>query len=290
MAAEATSAPVASEADFDVKETKNEQKVTVESTQDAANQQKVTGESTKAAAAEDAKNNEAAENKDTTDATKPSEADKEKDDKKDKAEAQDDQDWGNWSKSKKSWDWENQGWQQQDAQNLSKGSRQRLNKAMKDLCRPVHCEALTYVLPDRSKKACLTWRSAIDHCVQEPGKAPMWAEYFLKEWEQHYVTKHADETLFQQCLRRVRQWGTKDCTQNEVEAAVELIYGIGQQIGRSNKDIEASILDATGVATLRATLMVVDVAIQMTTLARWKACRRRIRRLLKVPRTVPESP
>ena len=49
------------------------------------------------------------------------------------------------------------------------------------------------------------------------------------------MTKHADETLFQHCLRRVRQWDTKDCTQNEVEAAIELIYGIGQQVGRSNK-------------------------------------------------------
>ena len=133
---------------------------------------------------------------------------------------------------------------------------QRLNEATKDLCRPVHREALTYVLPDRSKKACLTWRSGIDMCIQETGKAPMWADCCIEckvcfrsenEWEQHYVTKHADETLFQQCLRRIQQWDTKDCTQNEVEAAIELVYGIGQQVGRSNNDIEASILDATKV-------------------------------------------
>ena len=35
---------------------------------------------------------------------------------------------------------------------------------------------------------------------------------------------------------------------------VELIDGIGQQIGRSNKDIESSILDATGVANIESHL------------------------------------
>ena len=71
VAAEATSAPVASEADFDVdQETKDEQK-----------EQKVTAESTKDAAAEDAKNNEAAKNNvadDDTKNSKPSAADDEK--------------------------------------------------------------------------------------------------------------------------------------------------------------------------------------------------------------------
>ena len=175
-------APVASEADFDVdnQETKLEKAQTDKA--DVAEDSKkdeavVANEATKGKAGDATGHNKdkavVASGATDHDKDKAAVAD---DDTKDKDE--DDQNWGNWNK--KSWNWKNQGgWQQQEGQ-LLKGAKQRLNKAMKDLCRPVHCEALSYVLPDRSKKACLTWRSAIHHCVKKTGKTPQWAEYFLE--------------------------------------------------------------------------------------------------------------
>ena len=138
------------------------------------------------------------------------------------------------------------GWRKKSPQDISKGARQRLNKAVRDQCRPVLCEKVTYARPDRSKKACLTWQSGIEMFIKEMGHAPVWAEYCIeckvckrffrtkKEWESHYVQKHADEDLFRQCLRRMQNWDTKNCTQDEVESAIELVYDIGQQVGMSN--------------------------------------------------------
>ena len=142
---------------------------------------------------------------------------------------------------------------------MSKGARQRLNRAVRDQCRPAHCEKLCYVLPDRSKKACLTWQSGIELYIKEVGHAPVWADHkieckvckkFFRDenaWQVHFVQRHSDADLFGQCLRRIQNWNT----QEEVESAIELVYDIGQQVGMSNKDIESSILEATRVPGIK---------------------------------------
>ena len=89
----------------------------------------------------------------------------------------------------------------------------------------------------------------------------------------------------------MRQWDTKDCSQTEVEAAIELIYGIGQQIGRDNKDIESAILDATGVANIESHLdgcrrRNPDADQENVRQTRWRS---RIRKFLQDLRTVQRS-
>ena len=163
---------------------------------------------------------------------------------------QEDQSWGNWNK----WTWN----KKQEGQQLSHNAKKKLNKEMRELVRPVHVGSLAYVLPDKAKKCCLTWRNAVEHHLSSTGKPPAWSEFFLeckichrfhrteKDFEDHYASKHSDESVYRQCLRRLKQWNTKDVSASEVEANVELIYSVGQAINIENKQIEADILAASG--------------------------------------------
>ena len=265
MTSTETATSVATEADFDVD---NQQEKVVDDSNkvkadvaDDSNQEKASdaNDKDKADVADDSKKDKAG---DATEKNKAVDAKDATDHQKSKAaDDEEDQDWGHWNK--KDWSWKQQsGWQSQEAQQLGKSAKQRLNRQMRELCRPVHVGSLSYVLPDRSKKACLTWRNAIEHCVKETGKPPAWSEYFLEcrvchkfhrnehEWEQHYISKHSDNTLYQQCMRRLKQWDTKDCSQSEVEANVGLSYGVGEQLNLSNRQIESDILEATGISNL----------------------------------------
>ena len=172
-----------------------------------------------------------------------------------------DQSWGSWNQ--RSWNKKQSDWQQsQEGRQLGQNAKKKLNKEMRELCRPVHVGSLAYVLPDKSKKSCLTWCNAVEHHLSVTGKPPAWSEFFLEcrvchrfhrneqEWEEHYISKHSDESVYRQCLRRLKQWDTRECTAAEVESNVELIYGVGQNIGYGAKQVESDILEATGITNL----------------------------------------
>ena len=61
---------------------------------------------------------------------------------------------------------------------------------------------------------------------------------------------HSDESVYRQCLRRLKQWNTKDVSGSEVECNVELIYSVGQNIGYGAKQVQDDILAATGITNL----------------------------------------
>ena len=112
--------------------------------------------------------------------------------KKTSAEA-DDQDWGNWQRS---WD------KKKETQSLSYNGKEKLNKEMRELVRPVHVGSLAYVLPDKAKKCCLTWRAAVDLHLGATGKRPTWSSHFIeckichrfstseREFEEDYAAHH----------------------------------------------------------------------------------------------------
>ena len=164
----------------------------------------------------------------------------------------DDQDWGNWQSS----------WQQKKYdQGLSHGGKKKLNKEMRDLVRPVHVGSLAYVLPDKAKKCCLTWRAAVDLHLGATGKRPTWSSHFIeckichrfstseREFEEHYAARHVDLQIYNQTLRRLKQWNTADVPETEVEYNINLrlIYSIGQALDIQDKTIENDILQASGL-------------------------------------------
>ena len=180
---------------------------------------------------------------------------KDGDDKKDEKEKKksaeaDEQDWGSWQSS----------WQQKKHnQGLSHGAKKKLNRDMRDLVRAVHVGALAYVLPDKSKKRCLTWRAAVDLHLGATGRRPSWASHFIecklchrfsaseREFEEHYAKQHVDMTIYNQTLRRLKQWDTAEVPETEVEYNVNLIYTIGQTLNVQEKTIENDILQASGL-------------------------------------------
>ena len=87
-----------------------------------------------------------------------------------------DQSWGSWNQW--SWDKKQSGWQSKDqsqqGQQLSHNAKKKLNKEMTELVRPVRVGSLAYVLPDKAKKCCLTWRNAVEHHLSSIGKPPAW--------------------------------------------------------------------------------------------------------------------
>ena len=131
---------------------------------------------------------------------------------------------------------------------------------MRELVRLVHVGCLAYVLPDRAKKCCLTWRQAVEHHLGTTGKRPTWSEHSFeckichrfsrseKEFESHYATRHSDSSVYEQCLRRLGQWNTRDVPETEVEYNVDLIYTVGQALEMDTKVIERNILAASGLS------------------------------------------
>ena len=116
----------------------------------------------------------------------------------------------------------NKGW-------LSNAGKKRLNRQMRDVVRPVHVSALAYSLPDKSKKCCMTWREAISLHEEKTGKSPNWSSQFLqcklcgkfftseRNFETHYTRSHVDMGIYNQALRRLRQWDTAGASKSEVE-------------------------------------------------------------------------
>ena len=120
-----------------------------------------------------------------------------------------------------------QGWNERG---LSNAGKKRLNRQMRELVRAgpwsVH---LHTTLPDKSKKCCMTWRAAISLHEETTGKRPNWSSRFLqcklcgkfftseREFETHYTRNHVDMGIYQQTLRRLKQWDTAGVSQSEVE-------------------------------------------------------------------------
>ena len=135
--------------------------------------------------------------------------------------------------------------------------KKRLNRQMRELVRAVHVSALAYTLPDKSKKCCMTWRAAISLHEETTGKRPNWSSHFLqcklcgkfftseREFETHYTRNHVDMGIYQQTLRRLKQWDTAGVSQSEVEWNISLIYGIGETLDLSKETIENDILQAS---------------------------------------------
>ena len=169
------------------------------------------------------------------------------------SEDQEDQSWGSWQ-----WTWN----KKKEDQPLSHNAKKKLNKEMRDMVRPVHVGSLAYVFPDKAKKCCLTWRNAVEHHLGCTGKRPAWSAFFLeckichrfsqseREFENHYAARHSDASVYDQCLRRLKQWNTRDVPASEVDYNVELIYTVGQAINYQNKKIEGDMLAASGLPSV----------------------------------------
>ena len=133
---------------------------------------------------------------------------------------------------------------------------------MRELVRAVHVSALAYTLPDKSKKCCMTWRAAIDLHEETTGKRPNWSSHFLqcklcgkfhtseREFETHYTRQHVDMGIYQQTLRRLKQWDTSGVSQAEVEWNISLICGIGESLDLSKETVENDILQASRLPSL----------------------------------------
>ena len=135
-----------------------------------------------------------------------------------------------------------------------------MNRQMRELVRAVHVQALSYILPDKSKKCCMTWRAAIDLHLETTGRRPNWSSHFIqcklcgkfhtseREFEMHYSKQHVDNGIYNQTLRRLKQWDTSGVPQAEVEWNINLIYSIGQSLDLSEDAIENDILQASGLS------------------------------------------
>ena len=160
-------------------------------------------------------------------------------------------DWSNWRGS----------WAQHKGSDrgLSQGGKKKLNKQMRELVRAVHVGALSYVLPDKSKKCCMTWRAAIDLHLDTTGRRPNWSSHFIqcklcgkfhtseREFETHYSKQHVDMGIYKQTLRRLKQWDTSGVPVTEVEWNINLIYSIGESLDLQEDSIEKDILEASGI-------------------------------------------
>ena len=134
---------------------------------------------------------------------------------------------------------------------------------MRELVRPVHVGSLAYVLPDKAKKCCLTWRAAVDLHLGATGKRPTWSSHFIeckichrfstseREFEEHYAAHHVDMSIYNQTLRRFKQWNTAGVPETEVEYNVNLIYTIGQTLDIQDMTIENDILTASGLSAVQ---------------------------------------
>ena len=132
----------------------------------------------------------------------------------DSGKDKDDDDWGNWK-----WTWE----KKKEDQTLSHNAKKRLNKEMRELVRPVHVGCLAYVLPDKAKQCCLTWRQAVEHHLGTTRKRPTWSEHSFEckichrfskseeEFEAHYAARHTDMSVYNQCLRRLANGTRRGC-------------------------------------------------------------------------------
>ena len=91
------------------------------------------------------------------------------------------------------------------------------------------------------------------------GKRPTWSSHFIeckichrfstseREFEEHYAARHVDMSIYNQTLRRLKQWNTADVPETEVEYNINLIYSIGQALDIEDKTIEKDILTASGL-------------------------------------------
>ena len=72
-----------------------------------------------------------------------------------------------------------------------------------------------------------------------------------REFEEHYAARHVDMSIYNQTLRRLKQWNTADVPETGVEYNVNLIYSIGQALDIEDKTIENDILTASGLSAVQ---------------------------------------
>ena len=184
---------MAAEADFDVD---TQQSKVDEPEETKAEDNKATAQSAKKDnnTDESAKGDAKDDTEKTNESEKPAEASKDKNKDQDEQDKDEDDGWGDWRRS--NWQW-------------SKSSNDEGGETEVEPCstyqrRPVH-EKLCYVLPDRTKKACLTWEAGVELYTKEVGHAPVWADHkieckvckkFFKgevTWQVHFVERHSDK-------------------------------------------------------------------------------------------------
>ena len=98
---------------------------------------------------------------------------------------------------------------------------------------------------------------------RKTGKRPNWSSQFLqcklcgkffsseRNFETHYTRSHVDMGIYNQALRRLRQWDTAGASKSEVEWNISLIQNIGETLDLPKDTIDQDILQASGLPSLQ---------------------------------------